>query len=94
MKTQSQDKIKIAKTLYKLVEDRKRLEKEEKELKDKIKLIMGSEKVLEADNIIILLDERERTDLDKKKMVTDLGMDLIKQYETKSTYQIMTIKEK
>jgi hypothetical protein len=44
--------------------------------------------------VLILLDERQRTDLDKKRMVQDLGMDLIRQYETTSSFQMMTVRSK
>jgi hypothetical protein len=44
--------------------------------------------------VLILLDERQRTDLDKKRMVQDLGMDLIRQYETTSSFQMMTVRAK
>lgn len=94
MKTIAKEKVELAERLLKVIEARKELEKEEKALKDTVKEIMGEEKVLEAGPILILLDDRQRTDLDKKRMVQDLGMDLIKQYETLSSFQIMTVRSK
>ena len=94
MKTIAKEKVELAERLFKVIEARKELEKEEKALKDTVKEIMGDEKILEAGPILILLDDRQRTDLDKKRMVQDLGMDLIKQYETSSSFQIMTVRAK
>ena len=92
MKTIAKEKVELAERLLKVIEARKELEKEEKALKDTVKEIMGDEKILEAGPVLILLDERERTDLDKKRLVQDLGMDLIKQYETHSSFQVMTVR--
>ncbi|MFM1782202.1 MAG: hypothetical protein RLZZ181_1007 [Pseudomonadota bacterium] len=83
MKTVAKDEVELAERLLKVIEARKELEKEEKALKDSVKEIMGDEKMLEA-----------RTDLDKKRMVQDLGMDLIRQYETTSSFQMMTVRSK
>lgn len=94
MKTVAKENVEIAQKLFNTIEARKQLEKAEKELKDRVKELMGTEKMLDAGNILILLDDRERTDLDKKRMTLDLGLDLIKQYETKSSFQIMTVREK
>jgi hypothetical protein len=94
MKTVAKEKVELAERLLKVIEARKELEKEEKSLKDSVKEIMGDEKVLEAGPVLILLDDRQRTDLDKKRMVQDLGMDLIKQYETSSSFQVMTVRSK
>lgn len=94
MKTVAKDKVELAERLLKVIEARKELEKEEKALKDSVKEIMGDEKMLEAGPVLILLDERQRTDLDKKRMVQDLGMDLIRQYETTSSFQMMTVRSK
>lgn len=94
MKTIAKEKVQLAERLLKVIETRKELEKEEKALKDEVKELMGDEKLLEAGPVLILLDDRQRTDLDKKRMIQDLGMDLIKQYETLSSFQIMTVRSK
>jgi hypothetical protein len=94
MRTQSKSTIELATQLLEVIELRKELEKNEKELKDRVKAIMGEEKVLDTGSVLILLDDRERTDLDKKRLTQELGMDLIRQYETKSTFQIMTVRSK
>lgn len=94
MKTISKEKVELAERLLKVIEARKELEKEEKALKDTVKEIMGNEKMLEAGCVLILLDERERTDLDKKRMTADLGLELIKRYETHSSFQVMTVRAK
>lgn len=94
MKTIAKEKVQLAERLLKVIETRKELEREEKALKDEVKELMGDEKLLEAGPVLILLDDRQRTDLDKKRMVQDLGMDLIKQYETLSSFQVMTVRSK
>lgn len=94
MKTIAKEKVELAERLLKVIEARKELEKEEKALKDTVKEIMGDEKILEAGPILILLDDRQRTDLDKKRMIQDLGMELIRQYETASSFQVMTVRSK
>jgi len=94
MRTQSQKNIELAQDLFNAIELRKELEKKEKELKEQIKLIMGEEKLLEAGSIFITLDDRERTDLDKKAMIQELGMDLIKRFEKTSSFVMMSVKQK
>lgn len=94
MKTRSADKIKIVKKLYQTIEARKKLEKEEAQLKEEVKLIMGDEKTLEADDFMVSLDERSRTDLDKKMMAESLGSDVLKKFEKTSSYYQMSVVKK
>lgn len=94
MKTRSEDKIKIIKKLYQTIEARKKLEKEEAQLKEEVKIIMGDEKVLESENFVVSLDERSRTDLDKKLMIESLGSEVLKKFEKTSSYLQMSVVKK
>ena len=94
MKTVNANNIELATSLLNTIELRKELEKKEKELKDQVRLIMGENKFMEAGEVIILLDERERTDLDKKTLKLDFGAELIEKYEKTSTFIVMNVRTK
>lgn len=94
MKTVAKSNIELAENLFKVIEARKELEKRETELKEQVKELMGDESILEAGSIFISFDERSRTDLDKKKMQQDLGLELLKQFEKTSTFRVMQVIKK
>ena len=79
-----------AQLLLDTINKRRELEKLEKQLKEDFKSLLGSELAIDANGILISLDERERTSLDKKALseVVDLT-----KYETKSTYKVMSVKK-
>ena len=94
MKTVAKSNIELAENLFKVIEARKELEKRETELKEQVKELMGEESILEAGSIFISFDERSRTDLDKKKMQQELGLELLKQFEKTSTFRVMQVIKK
>ena len=94
MRTTKQENLQLALKLFKTIENRKQIEKEESELKEQIKLIMGDETVLEAGEIFISLDERSRTDLDKNKMKEELGLELLKKFEKTSSFKVLSVVKK
>lgn len=79
-----------AKLLLNVIEQRKHLEKLEKELKNDFKALLGSEVAINASGILISLDSRNRTSLDKEalKAVIDLSP-----FEKVSSYQVMSVKK-
>lgn len=94
MRTTKQENLELALKLFKTIENRKQIEKTETELKEQIKLIMGDETVLEAGDIFISLDERQRTDLDKAKMKEELGLELLKKFEKTSSFKVLSVVKK
>lgn len=91
MRTIAKSNVELAESLFKTIELRKELEKREAELKEQVKELMGEETILEAGPIFISFDERLRTDLDKKKMQQELGLELLKQFEKTSTFRVMQV---
>lgn len=95
MKTINKHTIEMAKQLASVIELRKELDKQERELKDSLINFMGpDEMVLEAGTVTILRKERTRTDLDRKMMVESLWLDTLKRFEKTSRYFILEVVEK
>lgn len=92
MKTQSENKVTLVKKLHALIETRKIAEKEEKEIKAELKMIMGDDSTLEAGGLIVLRSERSRKDLDKDQLSEDMGQEFIAKYTKVSHYEIMEVK--
>lgn len=89
--SQSAANVEKALNLLKMIEQRKMIEKAEKELKDHFKDLLGEDSIIIVGEVVISLSERTRTDLDKKALAAELG-DKIKQFEKSSTYQVMDVK--
>lgn len=79
-------------TLMRVIDERKSIEKEEKELKEFFKsyLSQEGEAAVLAGNVLIIISEKERASLDTDLMKTD-GIDL-KKYEKKTKYQQVDVK--
>lgn len=92
MRTRDKETIELVSKLNEVIEARRVVEKHEKELKEQIKLIMGSEALLEAGSLMVLLESRSRSDLDKKALTQDLGEDVVLKYTKTTTYSMMSIK--
>lgn len=90
-KSVAQKNIEYARRLVELVQKRRDLEKEEKALKAYFKQEIGSHGAMETGGILISLVERERTGLDRNRLMLDLG-NRIRQYETKTTYTQVDVK--
>lgn len=72
-------------------EQRKALDDAIEAKSDELKAHMGELKSLHAGKYLVVISERTRTDLDKRALTTLLG-DQLKQFEKKTTYQILEIK--
>lgn len=76
--------------LSQLIEQRKFLEKQETALKDYFKTKF-EDNALMAGDILITMEEKSRTSLDRSKLTLALG-DKIKNFETTTTYRQIDVK--
>jgi hypothetical protein len=74
-----------------LREQVKALESELSPILDEIKAYMGDQTVVALGDIVLILSEVTRTDLDKKALTIELG-EKIKAFEKRSTYKKLEIK--
>ena len=79
-----------AQLLLDTINKRRELEKIEKLLKEEFKALLGSEVAINADGVLISLDSRDRTNLDKKALSKDIDLS---KYETVTTYNVMSVKK-
>lgn len=91
MKTQSKEKIEKAERLHALIQARLEIEKEEAELKEFFKADI-KDGLLEAGSVIITLETKERTSLDKKSLIEQMGADFVKNFEKVSEYIQINVK--
>lgn len=92
MVTQSNDRISKAKELYKLAEERKAIEKREAELKEFFKGLL-TKGVIEADEYAVVIEECERTGLDRPALEAEFGAAKIKKFEKVTEYTKVTVKK-
>lgn len=91
MKTlRSKEDQQKANELKELLSQLKELQKREKELKEHFKSKLESS--VKCGDILITIDEKSRTSLDKKELTKDLG-DKIKKYEKTTTYKVISLKD-
>jgi hypothetical protein len=69
-----------------------RLSKRESELKAELRSYMGSEKLLVSEDHCVVIETRNRTDLNKEALAHDMGMEFMHKYQTRTEYEIMSIK--
>lgn len=91
MKTQSKTLIIKADRLFALIQTRIALEKEEAELKEFFKVEI-KDGLLEAGDVIIMLETKERVGLDKKSLEAEMGAEFIRQFEKKTEYVQVNVK--
>lgn len=91
MKTDAQ----LAKELIEVIEQRKRLDKREADLKDLFKVKMTSQGIntLTLGKVLVSLVQKSRTALDKKALVTAYGEEKISQFEKVTEYVQVDIKD-
>jgi predicted phage-related endonuclease len=70
----------------------KALENELSPILDEIKGFMGDQTVVTLGDIVLILSEVTRTDLDKKALTLELG-EKLKAFEKRSTYKKLEIKK-
>ncbi len=92
MKTTKAAVISMVSQLFEIIENRKAQDKIERELKEVLKGIMGSDATLEAGGFMVLLETRGRSDLDKKAILENEGLKFIEKYSKHSEYEILTVK--
>lgn len=92
MKTKSEAKIELVAHLARVIDVRKSLEKQEKDLKEQVKALMGDAMVLEAGDFSVVISQRNRRDLDKDAIAHDMGQDFVAKYTKVTTYDTMEIK--
>lgn len=92
MKTQSKETQQLVATLFEIIETRKTAEKAEKKLKEEIKAIMGEDALLDAGEFCVMIEVRNRSDLDKTAIAHDMGMEFITKYSKRSEYEILSVK--
>lgn len=94
MKVLRKDEYKAkAKKLSEYIQKRRDLEKMEKELKEEFKGLMGDDLECKVGDYLMLLTEKTRKSLDKKKLVAKLGADKVKAFESETTYYTFDIKQ-
>lgn len=91
MKTDAQ----LAKELIEVIEQRKRLDKRESDLKDLFKVKMTNQGIntLTLGNVLVSLVPKSRTALDKKALVTAYGEEVVSQFERITEYTQVDIKD-
>lgn len=92
MKTKSQALISEAQELFETIQMRQLLEKKEAELKKKFKAQI-TDGVLIAADIVISIEDKFRTSLDREAMEISLGLDTVKQFEKVTQYQQVNVKK-
>lgn len=93
MNTQSKEKISKAKELAQIIETRRALEKREAELKEWAKQ-EARDGVLQAGDVVILVELRTRCQIDREKMIQELGASWTREFETVTQYKQVTVKSK
>lgn len=92
MKTiRSKDDIEKAARLFEIIEKRREFEAEEKALKEHFKA-MG-EVAIKANDILITLTDKERTNLDRKSLAAFLGIDKLSEFENTTHYMQVDVKK-
>lgn len=92
MITRSKEKIKNALKLVSVIEARRALEKQEAELKEWAKK-EAKDGVLEAGGVIILIETKNRSSIDREKLAIELG-ERVKEFERVTQYEQVTVKQK
>ncbi|OQW54951.1 MAG: hypothetical protein A4S09_17355 [Proteobacteria bacterium SG_bin7] len=85
----------LAKELIAVIEQRKRLDKRESDLKDLFKIKMTNQGIntLTLGNVLVSLVQKSRTALDKKALVTAYGEEVIGQFEKVTEFIQVDVKD-
>lgn len=85
----------LARVLYDVVESRKLNEVHEKTFKKELRRFIPEGKlILDLATTLITVDKRTRRDLDRERMMEDMGMEFMERYQTKCEYEILTVRVK
>lgn len=85
-------KKELALKLLKLRNQKRKIEKEEREVKEEIMGFMKGN-VLTVGDVILLLSDKLRTTLNKAALLKDKGKDFVSQYESTTHYQVLEVKK-
>lgn len=91
MRTQNKVTIDVVRKLAQIIEQRKALEKQEKEFKAAIRQIMGENAVLEAGDFCVNVKSCSRPGLDSDAIMHDLGKEFFDLYNKLITYDTMEV---
>jgi hypothetical protein len=81
--------------LVETIEARKCAEKQEKMLKAEVRrCVPEGAKLLDLSASLVLIDTRERCDLDREAIIRDFGQSFIEKYGKRTTYEVMTARAK
>lgn len=92
MKTKSKANIKAMSELFKLRAKIKELQTQEKIIKENIMASM-SENLLEGGGYMVVITDAQRSQLDKKQMIKDMGQKFVDEYTKTTFYKKLEVKE-
>lgn len=93
MKTNNKTKVELAEELLALITDRLNKLKREEELKLYFKNKIGAGKSLEAGNVLIFVEEKERATLNKEKLEAVLGAEKLALYLDRKKFTQVNVKQ-
>lgn len=93
MKTRSDVAIQLVQSLYEARQTIKVAQDMERDLKVRIKALMGDNAVLEAGGLVVSIDIRNRSDLDKDAIMHDLGQVFFNKYNRRTEFEVLSVKE-
>jgi hypothetical protein len=83
----------LAELLFGVTEQRKRLEREEKALKEELRRHFPKfSSALVLDGFIAVLDQRVRTDLDRTRLTEELGIEFVSRFTRTTEYETLVVK--
>lgn len=92
MKSMSLKNLQLVTELYQICQERKKLDKLEKELKTKVKEIMSEDNILDVGPYLVVISQRSRTDIDKDGLMHDLGLETLRKYLKFTSYDVLEVK--
>jgi predicted transcriptional regulator len=90
-KTNSTENLKKAKRFYELTQQLRELNKEQEELKEYFKSLVGDDGGLVAGDITISVDERTRTNFDAKALTEDKGVEFVAKYQNMTVFKVVSV---
>lgn len=92
MRTRSKEIERHLKALLDIQKQLKELTLTQDSLKAQIRAYMAGTRLLEGAGVAVLIEVRQRTDLDKTRLAEDLGPERLKLYQKVTQYEVMLIK--
>lgn len=84
-----------AEILFNMIQERRKLERKEKDLKDHFKKMMENSgvTVMKVGDFIITLDDRKTTSIDRQMLAEELGINEAKKFEKEINYKVLDLKK-